>query len=63
MGRTKISTTIFERFEIVKKDEWFVLRDKKWCTFLESDKGTIAFKSEDDAIKYMHKFFKIGLSA
>ena len=57
MARSKIIELVFERFEIVLKEGWYILKDRKYGTYLESDKGTIAFKTEEDATKFLASFF------
>ena len=57
MKRSKVYELVFERFEIVQKEEFFIFRDRKYKTFLESDKGTIAFKTEKDATKFLENYF------
>ena len=57
MARSKIIELVFERFEIVLKEEWYILKDRKYNTYLESDKGTIAFKTEEDATKFLANYF------
>ena len=57
MKRSKVYELVFERFEIVQKEEFFIFRDRKYGTYLESDKGTIAFKTEKDATKFLENYF------
>lgn len=57
MARSKIIELVFERFEIVQKEGWYILKDRKYGTFLQSDKGTIAFKTEEDATKFLATYF------
>lgn len=57
MKKSKIIESVFERFEIVKKEEWYVFKDRKWETYLESGKGTIAFKTHADATKFLTNYF------
>ena len=57
MARSKIIELVFERFEIVQKEEWYIFRDRKYGTFLESDKGVIAFKTHEAASKFLASFF------
>ena len=57
MARSKIIELVFERFEIVQKEEWYILKDRKYKTYLESDKGTIAFKTEEAATKFLANYF------
>ena len=57
MKRSKVYELVFERFEIVQKEGWYILKDRKYGTYLESDKGTIAFKTEEDATKFLASFF------
>ena len=57
MKRSKVYELVFERFEIVQKEGWYIFRDRKYGTYLESDKGTIAFKTEKDATKFLENYF------
>ena len=57
MAKSKVYELVFERFEIVLKEGWYIFKDRKYGTYLESDKGTIAFKTEEDATKFLASFF------
>jgi len=57
MAKSKVYELVFERFEIVLKEGWYVFKDRKYKTFLESDKGTIAFKTHENAAKFLESFF------
>jgi len=57
MKKSKVYELVFERFEIVLEQGWYVFKDLKYKTFLESDKGTIAFKTHEDAAKFLESFF------
>ena len=57
MKRSKVYELVFERFEIVQKEGWYVLKDCKYGTYLESDKGVIAFKTHEAASKFLASFF------
>jgi len=57
MAKSKVYELVFERFEIVLKEGWYVFRDRKYKTFLESDKGVIAFKTHEAATKFLKSFF------
>jgi len=41
----------------VLEEGWYVLKDCKYNTYLESDKGVIAFKTREDAAKFLASFF------
>ena len=57
MKKSKVYELVFERFEIVLEQGWYVFKDLKYKTFLESDKGVIAFKTHEDAAKFLESFF------
>lgn len=57
MAKSKVYELVFERFEIVLEQGWYIFRDRKYGTFLESDKGVIAFKTHEDAAKFLASFF------
>jgi len=57
MAKSKVYELVFERFEIVLEQGWYVFKDLKYGTFLESDKGVIAFKTHEDAAKFLESFF------
>ena len=57
MKKSKVYELVFERFEIVLEQGWYVLKDCKYGTFLESDKGVIAFKTHEAATKFLESFF------
>ena len=57
MKKSKVYELVFERFEIVLEQGWYVFKDLKYGTFLESDKGTIAFKTEEAATKFLANYF------
>ena len=57
MAKSKVYELVFERFEIVQKEDWYILKDRKYKTFLESDKGVIAFKTHEAATKFLESFF------
>jgi len=57
MAKSKVYELVFERFEIVLEQGWYVFKDLKYKTFLESDKGVIAFKTHEDAAKFLESFF------
>ena len=57
MAKSKVYELVFERFEIVQKEEWYIFKDLKYGTYLESDKGVIAFKTHEDAAKFLASFF------
>ena len=56
MAKSKVYELVFERFEIVLEQGWYVFKDLKYKTFLESDKGVIAFKTHEDAAKFLESF-------
>ena len=57
MKKSKVYELVFERFEIVLEQGWYVFKDLKYKTFLESDKGVIAFKTHEDAAKFLANYF------
>jgi len=57
MAKSKVYELVFERFEIVLEQGWYVFKDLKYKTFLESDKGTIAFKTHEAATAFLESFF------
>jgi len=57
MAKSKVYELVFERFEIVLEQGWYVFKDLKYKTFLESDKGVIAFKTHEDAAKFLANYF------
>ena len=57
MAKSKVYELVFERFEIVLEQDWYVFKDLKYKTFLESDKGVIAFKTHEDAAKFLANYF------
>ena len=57
MAKSKVYELVFERFEIVLEQGWYILKDRKYKTFLESDKGVIAFKTHENAAKFLASFF------
>ena len=57
MAKSKVYELVFERFEIVLEQGWYVFKDLKYKTFLESDKGVIAFKTHENAAKFLATYF------